>query len=91
MSTDFTQAQGGEELQRSLKLSQQRGRPPCEVPGYEPRRFLGSGAYGEVWVATDRNTGRRVAVKFYTHRGGVDWSRAPMGYNTLSPFHSLGK
>lgn len=37
-------------------------------------RFLGSGAYGEVWVATDHNTGRRVAIKFYTHRGGVDWS-----------------
>jgi hypothetical protein len=36
--------------------------------------FLGSGAYGEVWVATDHNTGRRVAIKFYTHRGGVDWS-----------------
>jgi eukaryotic-like serine/threonine-protein kinase len=74
MSSDFTQAQGGEELQRSLNLSQQRGCPPCEVPGYEPRRFLGSGAYGEVWVAIDRTTGRQVAIKFYLHRGGLDWS-----------------
>jgi serine/threonine protein kinase len=74
MSTDFTQAQGGEDLKRSLKLSQQRGRPPCEVPGYEPRRFLGAGAYGEVWVAIDRTTGRQVAIKFYLHRGGLDWS-----------------
>ena len=74
MSTDFTQAQGGDELQRSLNLSQQRGCPPCEVPGYEPRRFLGSGAYGEVWVAIDRTTGRQVAIKFYLHRGGLDWS-----------------
>ncbi len=74
MSIDYTQAQGGEEIQRSLKLSQQRIRPPSDVPGYEPRRFLGSGAYGEVWVAIDRTTGRQVAIKFYLHRGGLDWS-----------------
>ena len=75
MSTsDYTQAQGGEELERSLKLSQQRVCPPCEVPGYEPRRFLGAGAYGEVWVAMDRTTGRQVAIKFYLHRSGLDWS-----------------
>src|SRR5580698_3324505 len=74
MSTDFTQAQGSAELERSLKLSQQRVSPPCEVPGYEPRRFLGAGAYGEVWVAIDRTTGRQVAIKFYAHRGGLDWS-----------------
>src|ERR1700748_2622989 len=74
MSTDFTQAQGSQELERSLKLSQQRVSPPCEVPGYEPRRFLGAGAYGEVWVAVDRTTGRQVAIKFYLHRGGLDWS-----------------
>ena len=74
MSLDFTQIQGGDELERSAKLSQQRGRPPCEVPGYEPRRFLGAGAYGEVWVAIDRTTGRQVAIKFYLHRGGLDWS-----------------
>jgi hypothetical protein len=74
MPTDFTQAQGSEELERSLKLSQQRVCPPCDVPGYEPRRFLGTGAYGEVWVAIDRTTGRQVAIKFYLHRGGLDWS-----------------
>ena len=44
------------------------------MPGYESERFPGAGAYGEVWVARDRNTGRRVAIKFYTHRGGLDWS-----------------
>jgi hypothetical protein len=44
------------------------------VPGYEPERFLGAGAYGEVWVARERNTGRRVAIKFYAHRSGLDWS-----------------
>ncbi|MDO4575660.1 MAG: protein kinase [Planctomycetia bacterium] len=45
---------------------------PATIPGYTLERFLGSGAYGEVWVATQENTGRRVAVKFYTHRGGLN-------------------
>ncbi len=27
-----------------------------------------------MWVATDRTTGRHVAIKFYAHRGGLDWS-----------------
>ena len=38
-------------------------RPPTQVPGYEPRKFLGAGAYGEVWVAVDKTTGRQVAIK----------------------------
>lgn len=73
MPSDFTQAQGSEELLRAIQLSQ-RSQPPCQVPGYEARRFLGAGAYGEVWVAIDRTTGRQVAIKFYLHRGGLDWS-----------------
>jgi len=55
-------------------MSQQSGQPPTPVPGYEPERLLGAGAYGEVWVAVEQNTGRRVAIKFYAHRGGLDWS-----------------
>jgi hypothetical protein len=74
MSTDPTQIQQGEERLLSREMSLKRGRPPTQVPGYEPERFLGMGAYGEVWVAIERNTGRRVAIKFYSHRGGLDWS-----------------
>jgi len=55
-------------------LSLRKTQPPAKVPGYDPERLLGEGAYGEVWVATERNTGRKVAVKFYTRRGGLDWS-----------------
>ncbi|MCC7083396.1 MAG: protein kinase [Pirellulales bacterium] len=72
--SDHTQVQGSDERRRAQELSLRRGRPPCELPGYEPRRFLGAGAYGEVWVAIDRTTGRQVAIKFYLHRGGLDWS-----------------
>ncbi|MEQ8786965.1 MAG: protein kinase [Pirellulaceae bacterium] len=74
MSADYTQHQSTDEIRRAQQLSLQRNAPPAEVPGYQIQRFLGSGAYGEVWVGTDQNTGRKVAIKFYTHRGGVDWS-----------------
>jgi eukaryotic-like serine/threonine-protein kinase len=74
MSSDHTFQQTAADQQRSKDLSLQRTRPPAEVPGYQTQRFLGAGAYGEVWVGLDRNTGRKVAIKFYLHRGGVDWS-----------------
>lgn len=74
VSNDPTISQDDDDLRRARERSSQRLRPPIDVPGYEFERFLGAGAYGEVWVAVDRNTGRRTAVKFYTHRGGLDWS-----------------
>src|SRR5262245_2790995 len=74
MNLEQTPVQSDEQRSRSAGLSKQPTRPPTEVPGYEPERFLGKGAFGEVWVATDRNTGRQVAIKFYAYRGGLDWS-----------------
>lgn len=55
-------------------LSAVGGKPPAPVPGYERLTPLGRGAYGEVWVGVDSNSGRKVAVKFYTRRGGTDWA-----------------
>jgi hypothetical protein len=72
--SDLTEQQSSSDLQRSKDLSLQRTRPPTEIPGYQTQRFLGSGAYGEVWVGVDRNTGRKVAIKYYAHRRGVDFS-----------------
>src|ERR1700761_5195748 len=69
-----TLPQTADQVERSKERSLAHARPPLEVPGYAAERFLGAGAYGEVWVARDLNTGRRVAIKFYTHRGGLDWS-----------------
>jgi len=74
MSDDLTIQQGQDDRDRARRQSQERTAPPTEVPGYEPVRHLGAGAFGEVWVAVDENTGRHVAIKFYTHRGGMDWS-----------------
>ncbi len=74
MSEDRTQYQtvGGQSA--SKKLSIEATTPPAEVPGYRLQRYLGAGAFGQVWVGRDLNTGRGVAVKFYLHRGGVNWS-----------------
>jgi hypothetical protein len=74
MAHDFTQQQSAADEQRSRQLSLKHTRPPVDVPGYKTEHFLGAGAYGEVWVGVDRNTGRRVAIKFFAHRHGVDWS-----------------
>lgn len=74
MDSTRTLQQGGDEQDRARRRSLQPTHPPTKVPGFEPIRFLGSGAFGEVWVATNKNTGRRVAIKFYSHRGGLDWS-----------------
>lgn len=74
MSSGPTEYQNEEEQRRSRELSKQPSRPPGTASGYELQRQLGTGAYGEVWVGLDRNTGRRVAVKFYLHRGGLDWT-----------------
>ncbi|HKI35991.1 MAG TPA: serine/threonine-protein kinase [Gemmataceae bacterium] len=74
MSDDLTPVMGETERRHSQQLSVQTLRPPLRVPGYEQEKFLGRGAFGEVWVATDSNSGRRVAIKYYHRRGGLDWS-----------------
>ncbi|TWT76356.1 Serine/threonine-protein kinase PrkC [Planctomycetes bacterium CA13] len=74
MSEDRTEYQTLGHQSASKKLSMQATTPPADVPGYRLKRFLGAGAFGQVWVGQDLNTGRGVAVKFYLHRGGVNWS-----------------
>lgn len=64
---------GEAEVVEAKRLSQQPPGPPGLVLGYEAERLLGQGAFGQVWLARDRNTGRKVAIKFFLHRGGLDW------------------
>ena len=74
VNNDQTEFQSASDQSASQKLSMQATTPPAEVPGYRLQQFLGAGAFGQVWVGRDLNTGRDVAVKFYLHRGGVNWS-----------------
>ena len=71
MSSDQTQHQSSEEQKAARQLSVESTQPPAQIPGYKLEKFIGSGAYGEVWTATDLKTSRRVAVKFYTRRSGA--------------------
>ena len=68
-----TERQDEAALAKSVILSQRRP-PTVSVPGLTILRCLGEGAYGSVWQAREKNTGKLVAVKVYSHRGGLDWS-----------------
>lgn len=72
MFDDATLHQSDDEKANASQRSLERTGPPATIPGYELEYRLGNGAYGEVWAAMDKTTGRRVAIKFYTHRGTVD-------------------
>jgi serine/threonine protein kinase len=74
MAEQQTEIMQEEDLQRAEDLSLHRNEPPTTVPGYKTERLLGKGAFGEVWLAENRNTGRKMAIKFYARRGGADWS-----------------
>lgn len=74
MTLDQTLNQSIGEQLRAEELSLRATTPPSEVPGYRMERLLGQGAFGQVWIATNLNTGRTVAIKFYLHRSGVNWS-----------------
>ena len=75
MSTDRTQHQSQSEVERAKRLSLRSSRPPVDLPGYDTDRLIGAGAFGEVWIGVDRNTGRQVAIKFYTQRSRLDWTQ----------------
>jgi len=74
MSTDYTQQQTIGEQMLAEELSLRTTTPPAEIPGYRLESLLGQGAFGQVWVGVDTNTGRSVAIKFYLHKSGVNWS-----------------
>src|ERR1700722_8355875 len=74
MDSDATLVQDQTEITRAAELSRQLETPPARVPGYTLVLSLGDGAYGSVLLAYEENTGKQVAIKFYTHQRGLDWS-----------------
>ncbi|MCY2968588.1 MAG: protein kinase [Planctomycetota bacterium] len=87
-SADNTLPQDDPALARSAALSAPRLQPPAEVPGHEFVRHLGTGAFGCVWLAVERNTGKQVAIKFYSHRRGIDWSLLNREVEKLAALHT---
>ena len=73
-SAEVTLRQDEAAIARAQALSGPRIYPPARLPGYDVQRSLGEGAYGSVWLALAQNTGKLVAIKFYSHRPGLDWS-----------------
>jgi serine/threonine protein kinase len=69
-----TLRQTDEQRAASRTLSLQSLETPGVSPGYEIIRKLGTGSFGAVWLAREVKTGKQVAIKFYTHRRGLDWS-----------------
>jgi serine/threonine protein kinase len=72
--THDTLVQDERETAQAADLSRWQESPPGQVPGYTLLRSLGGGAFGTVWLASEDNTGKQVAIKFYTHQRGLDWS-----------------
>lgn len=69
-----TVVQATSDVETSRELSRRRAQPPSDVPGFLILRCLGDGAFGSVWLAREKNTGKQVAIKFYTHHRGLDWA-----------------
>jgi hypothetical protein len=69
---DATVVQDEGARQRAQARSEQP--PTPQVPGYIVEARLGAGSFGEVWRATDINTGRKVAIKFFTRSTGLDFA-----------------
>lgn len=74
MALADTLVQDDESRRRARDLSQPGEAPPAVVAGYQIVRRVGTGNYGSVWLAREQNTGKHVAIKFYLHRRGVDWT-----------------
>ena len=68
-----TALQDAEAAEASRQLSARGESPPAAVPGLRLLQRLGQGAFGEVWLADQPSTGKRVAVKLYTRRRSPDW------------------
>ena len=75
LGIDHTEHQSPGEQHAAEELSLRATSPPAMLSGYRLERFIGAGTFGQVWYGRNLNSGRPVAIKFYLHRGGVNWSQ----------------
>jgi serine/threonine protein kinase len=73
MGDGFGETVVQDEVERARSKDRSEALPRPEVPGYQMERQLGAGSYGEVWLAVHMNTGRKVAIKFFSRFKGLDW------------------
>ena len=85
---DKTEVQDDDEREDARQLSLQGNSPPSEIEGYSVVRRLGTGAYGTVWLAREDRTGRMVAIKYYPHRRGLNWSLLNREVEKLAALYS---
>ena len=65
-----------EDLAETRRLSKRGAKAearPADPPGLRLRSRIGRGAFGSVWLADDRATGKKVAVKLFRHVRALDW------------------
>ena len=72
--TEQTLRQPDTQREQSADLSRHRDPPPTNVEGFTISRCLGEGAFGSVWLAQKHSTRTQVAIKFFTHRQGMNWA-----------------
>lgn len=86
--SDRTEIQDDDAREDARQLSLQGNDPPSEIEGYSVIRRLGTGAYGTVWLAREDRTGRMVAIKYYPHRRGLNWSLLNREVEKLATLYS---
>ena len=83
-----TEIQDDDEREDARRMSLEGSKPPSEIEGYSVTRRLGAGSYGTVWLAREDRTGRMVAIKYYPHRRGLNWSLLNREVEKLATLYS---
>ena len=84
---EATQLQQPGDVATAQLLSKSPLHSPGQAPGYKILQPLGSGTYGEVWLAEEERTGIHVAIKFFAHGAGQQWQLMQAEVKQLAQLH----